>query len=113
MPHWYDVAIVALRAVWLLTYVVGDWFDARWLPWWRRYAPSVVLAVGLVLMYQGRRMEWIALCVTLVAIVLRIWNQRTAMHNRRNGNDHKKLEAQQRLTDVQARSFRQQVAEAH
>jgi hypothetical protein len=56
-------------------------------------------------------LDW---ALTIITVVLAVWNSWTARRNKRDGNDLRAKEvASQQLTEVQTRSYRQQVAEAH
>jgi hypothetical protein len=102
----------------LLTLVVfwfgwlrGDHREARWLPWWRRYLPSGLITCAVLWTYAGGGVWtnpfWYA------AIAAGIWNHITSRRNKRDGRDHKALEAEApRLTEVQQQAFGRQVAEA-
>jgi hypothetical protein len=92
-------------------YLLLDWEKARWLPWWRRYAPSVFLALGTVAEWRGyKRIQAIAFVGWCIAYAANWW---TARRNKRNGNDISAKEvAETQLTDVDQRSFNQQTAEA-
>lgn len=81
--------------------------QARWLPWWRRYASAMPWLLMAILPYDGR----LHLVLVVVATVFRIWNLFTAWKNRRNGNDRKKAEAAASLTKVQEIATRREFAE--
>lgn len=99
-----------MRVCWHLAAWFGDWVDARWLPWWRRYAPTMLIAIGSGFRLADVKKGDLIFC--LLAIAANVWNSHSARRNRRNGKDYRKAEAQAQLTQVQAQSFRQQVAEA-
>ncbi len=91
-------------------YIIMDIEQARWLPWWRRYAPSVCIALQALTHFVDQpRLNNLAFLAWLIAYIANRW---TSSKNNRNRRDHKKLEAETRLTEVQQRSFRRQTAEA-
>lgn len=99
--------------VWFYSlWIRQDHREARWLPWWRRYMPTGLITCAVAWHYAvgpgfWRNPFWWA------AVVVGVWNSLTARRNKRDGKDQKKLEEEApRLTEVQERSFRQQVAEA-
>lgn len=93
-------------------YLLDDWRDSRWLPWWRRYAPSLCLVLETVAVFgRDRRLDDLMFWCWAVAFICNWW---TARRNKRNGKDLKAKEAAQAaLTAVQQRCFNQQVAEAN
>lgn len=104
---WFDVAMLA-------TYLVAERWHARWLPWWRRYMSSGLLALKLTFWVLG--LGWVGgisrFVVGMIAAGVFQWNVHTAIRNRRNGKDHRKLEAAARLTEVQQVALKREVAHA-
>lgn len=94
-----------------VTYLVNDRREARWLPWWRRYAPSLFIALGTIAdLRHDKRLADVAFALWAVAFFA---NWHSARRNKRNGKDFKAKEAAEaELTQVQQQSFNQQVAEA-
>lgn len=104
------IAVLLTLLVFVFGWLRSDHREARWLPWWRRYLPSGLMACGVV---------WIWLegpfwknPFSYAAVVAGVWNHITSDRNKRSGKDHEKLEAEaERLTEVQEQAFGRQVAE--
>lgn len=102
--------VIWLERVNLVGAVWAERDRARWLPWWRRYAPVPFQALVVALRLAGG-FPRLAVLSASVALVLLIWNGLTARKNRRDKRDHLKLEAESApLTTVQAAAFRREVA---
>ncbi len=105
------VARVALFAL----YSINEREFARWLPWWRRYLAllPMLLWVGNSFEHLGKHSGWLDWALWVTSIALHAWNAFAAKRNRRDGNDQRtKQAAEAKLTDVNQRSFSQQVSEA-
>lgn len=100
--------------LWLLMlpiYILQDLEQARWLPWWRRYAPSVLVG-AVAVAYFADAHDRLRDALFLTWFIATWSNRYTANKNRRNNHDCKKLEAQsERLTEVQTAALRREVAE--
>jgi hypothetical protein len=93
-------------------YLFLDSTEARWLPWWRRFAPSACISIMAFAEYvQSEALARAAFVVWCVAFFANWW---TSRRNKRNGKDFKAKEAAEaKLTDVDQRAFNRQAAEAH
>lgn len=89
----------------LSVYWITDTIDARFLPWWRRGAPSILMTSAWVL---GVQHEDLGIALTLTSFFFAIWNMFTARRNRRDGNDVRAAEEQAALTEVQETAFRRE-----
>lgn len=104
-----DPWLLAFRVVIHVGYLFDDWRDSRWLPTWRRYAPSLCLVPGTVaIVIDNKPLGGAAFVAWLVAFIA---NWITASRNRRNKRDMRKVEAEAKLTPVQQQAFARECVE--
>jgi len=101
-------ALIVTQLLIVGMYAFSEHRNAPWLPWWRRYLSVLFLVLQMPAPFVGIGFPLFA----IIAIAVFQWNTITAENNRRNGKNHKKLEAEARQTEVEARVWARECAEA-